>query len=75
MRNRGKAIISAPCEYAYGSPIYVPREDKMEVADKCKEWKVEIDIELVEVDRFKANYAMEVRARGNMQLRQWCVNK
>jgi len=70
MRRGGRAVISAPKEWAYGAPGYVPSPAKREIAERYKDCRVEVELELTEVDRFKANYSMAVDEKVKTQIKR-----
>ena len=72
MRPGGFATVSAPSAWAYGCPVelYEPCEAKCPLYERYKGQIVEIDLELVEVDRFKPSYAMELDEKIATQIRR-----
>ena len=72
MRPGGFATVSAPSAWAYGCPVdlYQPSEAKYPLYERYKGQIVEIELELVEVDRFKPSYAMELDEKIAAQIRR-----
>ena len=72
MRPGGFATVSAPSAWAYGCPVelYKPCKAKCPLYERYKGQIVEIDLELVEVDRFKPSYAMELDEKIATQIRR-----
>ena len=71
MRPGGHAFVTSPSRYAYGAANYAPHGDvKAALVDTYRSRDVEVEIELVSVDRFKANYMMEVSEKVGTQAKR-----